>query len=115
MMRDRDDLEAEREHVSCKSRLDDFGRIDALLVEMRKALFEEAADSAENLEVICDSCVVERKGYGVDLPLQLCFLRAIQFPEFPAIAIGREGNWRTVRRSGGWRFKSAPSDDQPSL
>ena len=39
-MRDRDDLETEREHVSCKSRLDDFGRIDALLVEMREALFQ---------------------------------------------------------------------------
>src|ERR1019366_6633240 len=98
MMCDRDDLETERQHVRCKSRLDDFGRIDALLAEMCEALLKEAADGAENLEVVGDSCVVERKGHGVSSHHVVCFLGAIQFPEFPPIAIGRGGNRRAVRR-----------------
>ena len=52
--------------------LDEFGRIDALLAEMRQALLEEAADGAEDLQVVGDGCVVERKGHGVSLPIMLC-------------------------------------------
>ena len=48
--------------------LDDLGGIDALRSEMREALLKEAADGAENLEVVGDGCVVERKDHGVRLP-----------------------------------------------
>ena len=58
MMCDRDDLETERLHVMRKARLDDFGRINALFLEMREALLKEAADGAENLKVVCDGRVV---------------------------------------------------------
>jgi hypothetical protein len=58
---------------------------------MCEALLKEAADSTENLEVVCDSRVVERKGHGIILRLKLSFLPAIQFTEFPTIAIGSEG------------------------
>jgi hypothetical protein len=68
MMCDRDDLETERKHVGRHPRLDDFSRIDALLAEMREALLEETADGAENLQVVGDGCVVERKGHGAGLP-----------------------------------------------
>src|SRR5215471_9854747 len=68
MMCDRDDLETERQHVGYKARLDDLGRINALFLEMRKAFLEEAADGAENLQVVCDGCVVERKGHGLGFP-----------------------------------------------
>ena len=36
-----------------------FGRIDALFTEMREALLEEAADGAEDLQIVGDACVVE--------------------------------------------------------
>src|SRR6476660_7056806 len=75
MMCYRDNLETQRQHVRRKSRLDDFGGIDALLAEMREALVKEAADGAENLQVVGDGCVVERKGHGVTLP-QFCVLLA---------------------------------------
>ncbi len=68
MMCDRDNLETQRQHVRRKSRLDDFGGIDALLAEMREALVKEAADGTENLQVVGDGCVVELKGHGVTLP-----------------------------------------------
>ena len=44
MMHDRDDLETKRQHVWCKSGLDDLGRFDALFAEMYEALLKEAAD-----------------------------------------------------------------------
>src|SRR5215472_19279002 len=75
MMCDRDDLETERQHFGYKARLDDLGRINALFLEMRKAFLKEAADGAENLQVVCDGCVVERKGHGVGFP-SLCVLIA---------------------------------------
>src|SRR5215469_13032961 len=68
MMCDRDDLKTARQHVGYKARLDDLGRINALFPEMRKAFLEEAADGAENLQVVCDGCVVERKSHGVGFP-----------------------------------------------
>src|SRR5215471_12689815 len=90
MMCDRDDLETERQHVGYKARLDDLGRINALFLEMRKAFLEEAADGAENLQVVCDSCVVERKGHGVGFP-SLCVLIACDTaPEITRITIEKE-------------------------
>ena len=57
--------------------------------EMRETLLKEAADGAENLEVVGDGCVVERKSHGVPLPKFRVFsFGAIQFPEFASIAIG---------------------------
>src|SRR6185369_3722315 len=80
MMRDRDDLEAERRHVRRQARLDELGRIDALVAEMRQALVEEAADGAENLQVVGDGGVVERKGHGVSYHSVGC--RPHTSPEF---------------------------------
>src|SRR5450432_4246917 len=74
MMCDRDDLETQRHHVRRQSRLDDFGGIDTLVAEMRQALLKETTDGAENLEIVGDSCVVERKGHGVGLPSLWVFL-----------------------------------------
>src|SRR5476651_1570126 len=83
MMYDRHDLETERQHVRCKSRLDDLGRIDALLAEVCETFLQETADCAKNLEVVGDSCVIERKGHRVSLRQCLCvsFLRCDSVPE----------------------------------
>ena len=74
-MCDRDDLETERLHVMRKARLDDLGRINALLLKMREAFLKKAADGAKNLKVVCDGRVVERKGHGVGLPRRVDRLR----------------------------------------
>src|SRR6516225_12360721 len=68
MMCDRNDLETEGLHVMRKARLDDLGRINALFLKMRKAFLKETADGAENLKVVCDGRVVERKGHGPSFP-----------------------------------------------
>src|ERR1700759_4726396 len=73
MMRDRDDLKAQRQHVGRKPRLDHRGGIDAFLLEMLQALVEVAADGAKDLEVVCYGRVVERKGHGTGFPLLCVF------------------------------------------
>ena len=47
MLRDRNDLKPERQHVGRQPRLDDGFRIDVVLAEMREAAVEKAADAAE--------------------------------------------------------------------
>src|SRR4051794_22121007 len=89
MMRDRDDLKTQWRHVGCQARFDDRGRIDALVAEMREALVVEAADGAENLQVVGDGRVVERKSHGVCFPL-FGLLCAAQFTETSRIAIAGE-------------------------
>src|SRR5260370_36886901 len=68
MMCDRNTLDTQRQHVRSKSRLDDFGGIDALLAEMREALVKETPDGAENLQAGGDGCVVQRKNQCTTLP-----------------------------------------------
>src|SRR5215831_14864102 len=75
MMCDRDDLETEWLHVIRKARLDDLGRVNALFSEMSEALLKEPANGAENLEVVCDGCVVKREDHGV-LSRHFCVLIA---------------------------------------
>ena len=50
MMRQRDDLEAEGQHVGNEPGLDDLVGVDVLLLAMRKALGEKAVDRAERLQ-----------------------------------------------------------------
>src|ERR1700689_3439131 len=47
---------------------------------MCATLLKEAADGAENLKVVGDSCVVERKRHGVSLPSLCLFLRMRYIP-----------------------------------
>jgi len=44
VLRDGNDLEAERQHVRRQPRLDDRFRIDVVLAEMREAAVEKTAD-----------------------------------------------------------------------
>src|ERR1700759_3615152 len=69
MMRDRDDLKAQRQHIRRKACLDHCGGIDALVLEMLQALVQVAADGAKDLQVVCYGRVVKRKGHGTGFPL----------------------------------------------
>jgi hypothetical protein len=59
MMRDRDNLEAERQHIREKSGLDDLLRIDALLLAVAETAVEEAGDGTESLEVVRNARIVK--------------------------------------------------------
>ena len=78
-----------------KARLDDLGRINALFLEMREALLEEAADGAENLKVVCDGRVLQRKGHGVSLPRCADRVR-YSSRKLLKLQSGEKGNARTV-------------------
>jgi hypothetical protein len=83
-MCDRDDLETERLHVMRKARLDDLGRINPPFLEISETFLMAAADGAENLKIVCDSRVIERKGHGVSFPR--CVYRVRQlFDEIDAL------------------------------
>jgi hypothetical protein len=69
MMRDRDDLETQWQHVRCKARIDHLGQVNTFLSEMREALAKVPADGVKNLEVVCYGRIVKRKGHGVGFPL----------------------------------------------
>src|SRR3954454_12157923 len=88
MMRDRDDLKTQRQHIRRKSGLDDFGQINGLLLEMCAAFFKKAADAPEYLEIIGDRRVVERKGHLVG-SFTCVFPEDLRFLKFPTIAIAR--------------------------
>jgi hypothetical protein len=58
-MRERDHLEAERQHIREQPGLDDLRRIDAIILEMREALVEKARSGAEDLQIVGNGGVVE--------------------------------------------------------
>jgi hypothetical protein len=60
MVRDRDDLETEGQHVGGELRIDDGVRIDVVRFEVRVTLVEEARDAAQRLQVVGDRDIVER-------------------------------------------------------
>src|ERR1700761_8914301 len=98
MMRHRDDLEAQRQHVRSKPRLDHGGGIDALFLEMLEALVQVSADGAKDLEIVCYGGVVKRKGHGTGFPL-LCVFRlhrcVTQFRSSRKMQIGADANVRS--------------------
>ena len=59
MLGDRDDLEAQRQHVRRDACLDHGFRIDVLFAEINEAALEEAADGAEGLQIVRHAGVVE--------------------------------------------------------
>src|SRR5581483_5034145 len=63
-MRDRLQLEAERQHVGSEARLDDLVEVDMVGGEVREPLLEEADDGPQGLQVVRDAQVIECDRHG---------------------------------------------------